>query len=279
MEGSRDPQGSPASPGGGTAKAEYAAETSQALNEHVDFGKFTLIALQLALLLLVIRQFQIQSGAFLRISIIAFGGFAIHYFLPMRWRMPLFALLSLAAIGVVFGFTQTFWLVGFGLVLIGICHLPLALPSRLGLLVGVGLMLAMFRVELITGPWSRAIWPILGAMFMFRLIVYLYDMHHGRRMASISATIGYFFMVPNVCFPLFPVVDSNEYRRTYYDTERHQIYQSGVDWMVRGIIHLILYRYIYYYVTPCPSGLTPLTTPCSFRIPCICSGRNAHWRS
>ena len=84
-------------------------------------------------------------------------------------------------------------------------------------------------------------------MFMFRLVVYLYDIRHEK--ASLSRSISYFFMLPNVCFPMFPVVDYKGFRRTYYDADEHQIYQTGVDWMVRGIIHLILYRVIYYYLT------------------------------
>mgnify|MGYP006197446665 CR=1 FL=1 len=49
------------------------------------------------------------------------------------------------------------------------------------------------------------------------------------------------------------MVDYKGFRRTYYDAEQHQIYQTGVDWMVRGILQLILYRLIYYYVTISPA--------------------------
>src|SRR3546814_50192 len=35
--------------------------------------------------------------------------------------------------------------------------------------------------------------------------------------------------------------------------DEHLIYQIGVDWMVRGILHLILYRIIYYYWTIGPA--------------------------
>src|SRR3546814_15589356 len=82
-------------------------------------------------------------------------------------------------------------------------------------------------------------------MFMFRPIVYLYDMRQEK--ASFARSVSYFFMLPNVCFPMFPVVDYKGFRRSYYDIDEHRIYQIGVDWMVRGILHLILYRIIYYY--------------------------------
>src|SRR3546814_6330794 len=60
-------------------------------------------------------------------------------------------------------------------------------------------------------------------------------------------------MLPNVCFPMFPVVDYKGFRRSYYDVDEHRIYQTGVDWMVRGILHLILYRIVYYYWTIGPA--------------------------
>jgi hypothetical protein len=60
-------------------------------------------------------------------------------------------------------------------------------------------------------------------------------------------------MLPNVCFPLFPVIDYKTFRRNYFDDDAYRIYQVGVDWMVRGVIHLLLYRFVYYYLTLSPS--------------------------
>ena len=57
--------------------------------ENINLGKFVFIMGQLALLALIIRQFQIQSGAFLRVALLAFIGFSIHYFLPLRCRSSL----------------------------------------------------------------------------------------------------------------------------------------------------------------------------------------------
>src|SRR3546814_16938831 len=54
---------------------------------------------------------------------------------------------------------------------------------------------------------------------------------------------------------MFPVVDYKGFRRSYYDIDEHRIYQIGVDWMVRGILHPILYRIIYYYWTIGPADV------------------------
>jgi hypothetical protein len=74
-------------------------------------------------------------------------------------------------------------------------------------------------------------------MFMFRMIVYLYDLRHDATLASPIRTLSYFFMLPNACFPMFPVVDSSSFRRNYFDDDAYAIYQTGIDWMVRGVIH------------------------------------------
>jgi len=218
-------------------------------------GKFVALGLQLGLLLLVIRQFQIESSAFLRLSLLAFAGFAVHYFLPLRFRLPLFVLLSLAGILLVFGFANSAWLVGFGLLLIAICRLPIALRLRVLLLLVAGGGLAALRSGWLEGPWSAAIWPILGSMFMFRILVYLYDIEHEKGPTSTWRTLAYFFMLPNVCFPLFPVVDYKTFGRTHYDADRHRIYQTGIEWMVRGVVHLVLYRVVYYHLTLAPSDV------------------------
>jgi hypothetical protein len=81
----------------------------------------------------------------------------------------------------------------------------------------------------------------------------VYDLRHDATLATPVRTLSYFFMLPNACFPLFPVVDSNTFRRNYFDDDAYAIYQMGIDWMVRGVIHLILYRYVYYNLALAPS--------------------------
>jgi alginate O-acetyltransferase complex protein AlgI len=216
-------------------------------------AQLLLILAQLGLLMLVLRQFQIESAAFLRLSLLAFVGFAVHAMLPLRYRLPFFLALSLAGIGLVLGVGHGAWVVGIGLLLIGICHLPFPFGVRIALLLGVAAVLVLQRASWLPAPWSEAIWPILGSMFMFRLIVYLYDLRHESAPASPWTSLSYFFMLPNACFPLFPVIDYKTFRRNYFDEDAYRMYQIGVDWMVRGVAHLLLYRVVYYYFTLAPS--------------------------
>lgn len=108
------------------------------------------------------------------------------------------------------------------------------------LLLFLGAVLISQRAKLLPTPWSEAIWPILGSMFMFRLIVYFYDLRHDKAPVTAAKSLSYFFMLPNACFPrLFPVIDFKTYRRShYYSVDAYLTHQKGIDWIVRGIVHL-----------------------------------------
>src|SRR5262245_36588805 len=240
----------------GTQGSRNMGDQGTTLPDHkgrLSVGYFLLMVVQLTCMLLVIRQFQLENQAFIQVAGLAFAGALVHALLPFRYRLPFFLLLSLAGIALVFGFPNSVWLIGLGLGLIGICHLPVAFPVRIALLLLFGTCLAILRVDWFHAPWSATIWPILGSMFMFRLIVYLYDLRHDTAPVSVWRTLAYFFLLPNVCFPLFPIVDYKTFRRNYYNADPYRIYQLGINWMVRGLIHLILYRVVYYYCTLAPS--------------------------
>lgn len=222
----------------------------------ISLKHYLLVLAQLGLLVLLFRQFAIESAAFVRLAVLAFAGFTVHAVLPMSLRLPFFLLLSLSGILVVLNPGNGLALIAVGLVLIGICHLPLSFRIRGTLLVAAAGILAAFRGHWLEGPIADAVWPILGSMFMFRLIVYFYDLRHDKVPGTPVQALSYFFMLPNVCFPLFPVVDYKTFRRNYFDDDAYRLYQVGIDWMVRGVIHLLLYRFIYYYLTLAPSEVT-----------------------
>ena len=216
------------------------------------------IAGELALFIALVYLLRLETNALLRVLLVALAGWCVHYFLPQRHRLPFFVLLSFATIAAVFanlgpnwhhwrfdGLIDAAWIVVIGLVLIEIASLPIAFGWKVLALAGAGCGLAAARMDWVATPWTRAVWPVLASMFMFRLIVYVYEMRREQRMATLSELLAYFFMLPNVCFPLFPVVDFRTFRSTYYNADRHCIYQTGIEWMFRGAIHLICYRIVY----------------------------------
>ena len=209
------------------------------------------LAFQYALLAGALYVFRLESSGFLRLVALGGVGFVVHHLLPMRWRLPFFAALSLVGIAVVVTPRNAVWLIGCGLVLIGLCHVPVRFELRVTLVA-----LAAVRAGLVTGPWPHALWPLLGSMFMFRLVVYLYDLRNKSAPFSVSRALAYFFMLPNVSFPLFPVVDYQTFCRTHYNDEPFRIYQKGANWFLRGIVHLLAYRWVYQNLAVDPAGIT-----------------------
>src|SRR5690606_6126393 len=106
--------------------------------------------------------------AFRIIALIAFGGFAVHALLPLKLRLGFFAVLSALGIVITLGAASSAWLFLLGGGLIGICHLKVPVRTRAILLLTALAVLAGMRAGWVEVPWSTALWPILGSMFMFR---------------------------------------------------------------------------------------------------------------
>jgi hypothetical protein len=84
----------------------------------------------------------------------------------------------------------------------------------------------------------------------------MYDVSTSKKPIDPKHSLAYFFLLPNIVFPFFPVVDFGTFRRTYYKgDERHQIYQTGVEWMFRGVLQLIIYRAMNYYLVLAPQNV------------------------
>ncbi|HWO87542.1 MAG TPA: SGNH/GDSL hydrolase family protein [Gemmatimonadales bacterium] len=218
-----------------------------------DRWKLTAVVLQLALVVFVAAWFQVESPAFAtRVVPLAAVAFLLHHVLPPPHRLPFFNAVSLAAVVMVLGWVNALWLVGIVVGMAALVHLPASWPVRVLALMTAGLTLGFLRGNLDWTPFSPAIWPVLGSVLMFRLIVYAYDVRHASGPMPRSWSLAYFLMLPNVVFPLFPVIDFATFRRTYYDREPFAIYQRGLAWILRGLVHLLLYRAVYQNLTLAP---------------------------
>ena len=88
--------------------------------------------------------------------------------------------------------------------------------------------------------------PIIASMFMFRMIIYLYELKHVKSRETLVDTLSYFFLLPNFCFMHFPVVDYRTMQRGYFSDDVHALQRRGLQMMFRGTIHLLLYRLVYH---------------------------------
>lgn len=209
------------------------------------------IFVQLALILAVVWEFDLETRRYLfPMLCVAAVGIVVQAWLPARLRLAWFVCVSLAGLLFLLGAKNGGAVIGIGVGLIALCHVPLGLRYRVLLVAVAGLALAIGRVE---SP--APFWPVLGSYFMFRLIVYLFEMRSATDRPSLTETLAYFFLLPNACFALFPIVDFQTFRRTYRPEVPALIQQTGIAWIVRGLVHLLAYRAVKYYLLPAPHEL------------------------
>ena len=214
--------------------------------------RFAVVVVEFALVVVLVARFHLESQTFYRLLVLSLAGFVVHHYLPVRLKLPFFALLSVfitvAVVDSIWALSPTgpgATLMILGLGLLGICHLPIPFGGRIALLATVGAGLAVVRANIQWFPKLEGVWPVLASMFMFRLMVYLYDLKHQSAPFSLARGVSYFFMLPNACFPLFPIVDYKTFCTTFYNDEPTRIYQTGIKWMIRGTVQLLLYRLVY----------------------------------
>ncbi|MGQ0637629.1 MAG: SGNH/GDSL hydrolase family protein [Planctomycetaceae bacterium] len=213
----------------------------------VGVREFVLILIELATLVVVVRQFHLDELHHLPAAMmLVTAGFAVHAWLPFRHRLSAFLVLSLAGLVLVLGPGQASRVLAVGAVLLSIASLPLPRAARVALL-----LVATAGLVWLRRGSDAMFWPIAGSMFMFRLIVYMHS-EWVKAPSGWRQTLAYFLLLPNAFFPLFPVVDYQTFCTTYYDASRREIYQKGVHWMTVGIVHLLLYRLIRHEFLPLP---------------------------
>jgi hypothetical protein len=216
-------------------------------------GPLLLVTAELALAMLVVVLFQLEPskligrGLFCLVPV-----FVAHSLLPLKFRLPLLLAATAALLFYLLGVTAAAITIGAGLLLIGLCHLPLAFRSRLLLVLVVATVFALLQGRVFHASRHLMLaMPVLGALFMFRLLIYMYDIRHENPgAATIWQRLSYFFLLPAPLFPFFPVLDYRMFLRCYYARPAFEISQTGILWMSRGIIHLVLYRFIYHFYSP-----------------------------
>jgi hypothetical protein len=211
-------------------------------------ARILLILAQLAALLVVFRLFELENRTVFGVLVLVVIGFAVQNLLPRRFYLPFFAVLSVASVYWVLGFAIGSMVLGLGYVFIALAHLPVAFRWRIALMALLGLACLWMRAHTVLPASLDLLWPVLGSMFMFRLALYVHSLYHNDAPHGITWSTAYFFMVPNVVFPLFPVVDYRGFTRAHLDGERFRTYERGLMYMLRGTLHLIFYRFIYYEV-------------------------------
>lgn len=215
-----------------------------AARSRTDAGRFALLALPLALFLVVFKLFKLEQPAFFLLACLVFAGFTVSYWLPFRFKETFFILFSMAGAFVLLSPIVAGLLIAVGLGLFAIIRSGLDFRWRLLAVLGIAAVLAYLRVVSNYKP-IEGFWPVLGAIFMFRMIVYMYDAKYSKTKPRLNEYLSYFFLLPNYYFLLFPVIDYQTFRKSYFKRDIHTVAQQGVWWIFRGTTHLLLYRVVY----------------------------------
>lgn len=200
--------------------------------------------LYLGLIFAVCLQYRIEGRAFGILLQVAGLAFPIHYLAPYRWKKAVFLAASVAGLFLVFGADVGTVVVALSALMIGVARLPVSWNLRAGLLAGLAVFLSCgWPVSLFEAAPST-VWPVIGSMFMFRMVIYMYELKHAKKPESLTDAVGYFFLLPNYCFMLFPVVDYRTWQRGFFAGEVHDVQRRGLEMIFRGAVQLILYRLI-----------------------------------
>ncbi len=217
---------------------------SQLEHSRRDLRQFAVLVIQLALLLLAFDLYGLESRTLFTLGCLVFGGFAVSYWLPFRLKEPFFIVLSLAGAYFLLDVVVASLLITAGMILFVIIRSGLHFRWRVLAIIGFALACAYGRA---TGrfPIPDHFWAVFGAIFMFRMIIYLYDIKHLPGPPRLNDFLSYFFLLPNYYFLLFPVIDFQTFRKSYFQRNIHAVAQQGVWWILRGTLQLLLYRLVY----------------------------------
>ena len=208
--------------------------------------EFLSIMAQLAVMQAVFDAYRLESRSFRLLVLLAMAALPVHYLAHYRWKKSLFVAISILGMILVNGLFVSAGALAISAVILFLAAGPLPWRARVGLIAALAVALALVRSR--SGPAAEAvstgIVPVVATMFMFRIIVYLYERKHARGPESLIDTLSYFFVLPNYVFPHFPVIDYRALQRGYFASGIHEIQRTGVVMMARGTMHLFLYRVI-----------------------------------
>ncbi|HEY2472128.1 MAG TPA: hypothetical protein VGI45_30355 [Terracidiphilus sp.] len=210
---------------------------------------FSILAAQIAGLLLLIHTYHLETTHFVDMCAIVFGAFFVHYWLPFRFKEAFWVAVSILGSFFLLDKTVAALVLGTGIAIFLILRTPLTLRWRVVL---VSVLFAALLYGCVTRPAGIPLgfYAVFGGIFMFRVMIYVYDLAHAKEPISFLSYLSYFFILPNYYFTLFPVIDFQTMRSTYYRRNIHDIAQQGIHWMVRGAVQLMLYRVVLYFDDP-----------------------------
>lgn len=220
-----------------------------------------MLVLQLALLCVFTGIYKIQDKQGLPVLLyITFPAFLLHAFLPVKWRPVLLTLIFWGVCLWSLGWVTGGFILFVSLLLFVCAELPVKLIFRIILILGITAGMIVLRNQWFFAPRAIIAVPYIAALFMFRMVSYLYYKKRNIETIPLFRRLNYFFLLPNLVFLLFPIIDYRNYVETYYARPAVEIYRKGIFRITMGVVLLILHRVVYYYWAIPPANVRDLTS-------------------
>lgn len=215
------------------------------------FKEWALLLLQLLAIGLFSFHFNIEVQFNLpRLFVYICFAFIIHSLFPIQYRKWVFLSATILGILLIVSVLEAFVLISLSLILVGICNLNCSISFRKILVLAVASVLGYLRYTNAISWISSQVLIILTSMFMFRIMLLLFELKFRSERIPLLTQLTYFLMPPNLVFPLFPIVDLKLFEKNYYDIAPVSIYRRGVCLITRGVLQLFVYRVVYYFLQP-----------------------------
>lgn len=217
---------------------------------------FLYIILPLCIICGFIWQFEIEKEIQLpKLIPVVLGGFLLHTFIQPSLRLPFLFGFNILVVFLLFDPLRGGIILGMSAGIFGLISLRLAISVKALLLICVAIGLLSIKTFLKDWAYLQETIPYLGAVFMFRSILFLHESRYEKEPVPFWLQVNYFFLLPNWILLIFPIVDYKTFYRNYYQRPAAEIYQKGLRWMGLGAFHLFLYRLLYFYCMPSPGEL------------------------
>ena len=200
---------------------------------------------QLTCILFIVSFCKIEKNSGVtEYSYIILISFLIYSFVHIKFKYIVLLLTTFTIILKAFGILNGILFISAGLFIISICLLNIKHNLKFLFIILLFGAFAIGRIDLFNFPRIATIITYLLPLFMFRVFVFLYELKNGLKIKSIWQAINYFFLLPNIFFLFFPIIDYKTYQNTYYSDEEKHMWQKGIRWMMRGIFQVFIYRLI-----------------------------------
>jgi hypothetical protein len=192
-----------------------------------------------------------KNKGFDKVALVLTSAFLLYIFVPLKFRKLFLVLLAFVVETYLFGIKISTGVLLFIIYFVGLTYIPNKKVRLAVVIISViGAMLITSKVIVV--PYARII-IMFGALFlMLRYIYLLYEINYFRKPPVFIDRLCYLFLIPNACFPLFPALSPVEYLNVFYNKSSETTLKRGLHWVTVGIIHLLIYRIIYLYLSPSP---------------------------